>query len=36
MFIKIIRKSEGSYVCCYQKRNYTESIVNILALNNCA
>ena len=25
MFLKIIDKSEASYLCCYQKRSYTES-----------
>ena len=26
MFLKIIHKSEASYLCCYQKRSCTESI----------
>ena len=26
MFFKIIHKSEASYLCCYQKRRYSESI----------
>ena len=25
MFLKIIHKSEASYLCCYQERSYTES-----------
>ena len=25
MFLEIIHKSEVSYLCCYQKRSYTES-----------
>ena len=26
IFLKIIHKSEASYLCCYQRRSYTESI----------
>ena len=26
MFLKNIHKSEGNYLCCYQKRSYTESV----------
>ena len=36
MFLNIIRKSEASYLCCYWKRSYTESIERLLAPNFCA
>ena len=36
MFLNIIHKSEVSYLCCYQKRSYTESIKASLVLNICA
>ena len=36
MFLNIIHKSEVSYLCCYQKRSYTESIKASLVLTICA